>query len=176
MPQPALHPMPDNRATDSAAHNESHFGTGQRPRQRHNIGRTIASQMHDNTAARCPATPLHRCREIGTAGQSSGSGQQRQIPRSVRWSGRQFSTTFAAPGSDDRSPSPCTHAQPEPVGSRATAVVRLKRALALAHGCRSPRCWCSVLECRVAVRRGLQKHENARRWAGDKVSLGGQHR
>jgi hypothetical protein len=60
-------------------------------------------------------------------------------------SGRQLATALAATRSDDGPPGTAAHAQPEPVGPRTATVVRLKRALALGHGCRSPgaRCWSS---------------------------------
>ncbi len=53
-------------------------------------------------------------------------------------SGRQLAATLEAPRSDDGAPGTGAHPQPEPVGPRAATVVRLERALALGHGCRSP--------------------------------------
>jgi hypothetical protein len=66
-------------------------------------------------------------------------------------SGRQFSATLAAPSRENGPPGAGTHAQPEPVGPGAATVVRLKRTLALGHGCRSPGAWCLVLLCRIAA-------------------------
>ncbi len=53
-------------------------------------------------------------------------------------SGRQFAAALAASRGDDGAPRPGAHAQPEPVSPRTATVVRLERALALGHGCRSP--------------------------------------
>jgi hypothetical protein len=74
-----------------------------------------------------------------------------KYPPNANASGRQLSATLAAPGREDGPTSAGAHAQPEPVGSRATTVVRLERTLALGHGCRSPGAGCSVLDCGVAA-------------------------
>jgi len=75
-----------------------------------------------------------------------------RYPPNANDSGRQLSATLAAPGREDGSPGPGTHAQPEPVGPRAATVVRLERTLALGHGCRLP-----VLDARFSLRgRGHQ--------------------
>jgi len=53
-------------------------------------------------------------------------------------SGRQFGTAPATACGDDGAAGTGTHAQPKPMGPRPATIVRLERALALAHGCPSP--------------------------------------
>ncbi len=141
MAQPARHPVPDHGPTDCSTDHKSHFGTQigahRQVHRQWRIGGAGAGQVDDDGAASRPATPLHPRREVVAAGQSGGSGQQREISGRRR-SGRQFDATLATPGRQDRAPGAGTHAQPEPVGPRAATVVRLERTLALAHGCRSP--------------------------------------
>jgi hypothetical protein len=138
--QPALHAMPDHGTTDRPTDHEPH------PRRR--IGVTGGRHMHDDGAAGRPAAPLHRRREVLATVQAGGSRQQRRRGfASGRLSGRQFAATLAAPRSHDGAPGPGPHAQPEPMSPRAATVVRLERALALGHGCRSPGARCSVLIC-----------------------------
>jgi hypothetical protein len=110
--------------------------------------------MHDDGAAGRPAAPLHRRREVVATGQAGGSRQQRrEVSRAEECSGRQFAATFAAARRHDGAPGAGPHAQPEPMSPRAATVVRLERALALGHGCRSPGARCSVLICAGSQRR-----------------------
>ncbi len=137
MAQPALHPVPDHGTAHRATDHETH------PRRR--IGVAGPRQMHDYRAARRPAAPLHCRREVVATGQSGGSGQQRRRDPGAGDSGRQLAATLEAPRSHDGAPGTGAHPQPEPVSPRAATVVRLERALALGHGCRSPGTRCSVL-------------------------------
>ena len=110
--------------------------------------------MHDDGAAGRPAAPRHRRREVVATGQAGGSRQQRRgVSRAEECSGRQFAATLAAPRGHDGAPGAGPHAQPEPMSPRAATVVRLERALALGHGCRSPGARCSVLICAGSQRR-----------------------
>ena len=110
--------------------------------------------MHDDGAACRPAPPLHHRREVVATGQAGGSRQQRRgVSRAEECSGRQFAATLAAPRGHDGAPGAGPHAQPEPMSPRAATVVRLERALALGHGCRSPGARCSVLICAGSQRR-----------------------
>jgi hypothetical protein len=132
VPQSALHPVPDHRATDRATHHEADPRAGSTAAQRS----VDARHMHHNGPTRCSTAPPHRRRELIAAGQSTSSGQQWDRPANA--SGRQLGATLAPTGRNDRAAGAGTHAQPEPVGPRTATVVRLERALALAHGCRSP--------------------------------------
>lgn len=83
MPQPALYPVPDHGATDRATDHEAYSRTHHRRRDGITgtaAGRVHDDQVHDDAAARRPAAPPHRRREVLAAGQSAGSGQQREIP------------------------------------------------------------------------------------------------
>jgi hypothetical protein len=64
------------------------------------------------------------------AGSTVGSG--------AAGSGGELVATPATSRRDNGAAGAGPHAQPEPVGPRTTTVVRLERALALGHGCRSP--------------------------------------
>ena len=148
MPQPALHPVPDDGPADRPTDHESHFWTAHR---RQGIVGAGTGQVYDQGAASRPTALPHPRREVVAAGQSAGSGQQREIS-GRRKSGRQLDATLAAPRRHDRAPGAGTHAQPEPVGPRAATVIRLERTLALAHGCRSP-----GAVVRVAMGEGAQE-------------------
>jgi hypothetical protein len=69
MTQPALHPVPDHRAADATTDHETH------PRKC--IKGVGAAQVNHHRATGRPTTLPHRRRKVLTAGQSSGSGQQR---------------------------------------------------------------------------------------------------
>ena len=131
MAQPTLYPVPDHGAPHRATDHKTH------PRRR--LGIAGPGQVHDDRATRRPAAPLHCRREVVATGQSGGSGQQRSTDPRVGESGRQLTATLATPRSNDGAPGTGAHAQAEPVSPRAATVVRLERALALGHGCRSPR-------------------------------------
>jgi hypothetical protein len=171
MAQPTLHPVPDHGAPHRATDHKTH------PRRR--LGIAGPGQVHDDRATRRPAAPLHCRREVVATGQSGGSGQQRSTDPRVGESGRQLTATLATPRSDDGAPGTGAHAQAEPVSPRAATVVRLERALALGHGCRSPRCsWLGISllgrSCRDCGRSIIPCRH--RRYSVERVPPGAQHR
>ncbi len=107
--------------------------------------------------ARCTTTEPHAARRprftavakssrrVSRAAAGSNGGEIQERGTQADNSRRQLTATFEAPRSDDGAPGPGAHPQPEPVSPRAATVVRLERALALGHGCRSPGTRCSVL-------------------------------
>lgn len=81
-----------------------------------------------------PAVPPSRSPRGGSVEWTQAA---RKDPQQRRLGG-QLASTPAAARRDDRPPGPGAHTQPEAVGPGPTTVVRLERALALGHGCRSP--------------------------------------
>ncbi len=88
--------------------------------------------MDDHGAPAGPATTANRCGEVGATPQSLRRGQHDYLafrPDSAG-SGRQPVAALGAAGRDDGAAGAGTHAQPETVGLRTPAVVRLVGALA----------------------------------------------
>jgi hypothetical protein len=109
MAQPALHPVPDHRPTDRPTDHKSHFGTRRCTHRQWRVGIAGTSQMDDDGAASRPAAPLHSRREVVAAGQSGGSGQQREISgaRMLRPTTRCDPCGAGLPGSRARRGSAC---------------------------------------------------------------------
>ncbi len=125
VPQAPAYPVPHHRRTDGAAHDEAN------PRRLLDIP---DQQVADEHGPPRPAATGDGEAEIRPAAHPRGCGQHlvsRQRGR-LRESDADPATALAPPGGQDRTPGPGAHAQPEAVRLRATAVVRLKRALA--HG------------------------------------------
>ncbi len=133
MPQPPDHPVPHDRVTHGLAHDETRAGALAVP----------GEQMHDQTAASRADTAPHHGAELVTVSETSVRGKHAAPRRTrrrsrTRTSGGEPVAALTPTGGQNGPPCPRTHPQPEPVGPRASTVVRLEGALALAHGCRSP--------------------------------------
>jgi hypothetical protein len=122
--QPAANPVPDHRGSHRAAHDEADPGrlAGVVPDQ----------QMADEQRAAAAAALPDRGAEIVPVAHPRLCGQHRIAPPPwlrVR-SDADAGTALAPACGEHRAAGPGAHAQPEPVRLRATAIVRLERALA----------------------------------------------
>ncbi len=95
---------------------------------------TSGTESGTKTCITTSVRPARRPRRI-TAAKSSRWVSRAAAGNTARraGSGRQLLPALAPAGGQDRPAGPGPHAQPEAVGTRTTAVVRLKRTLALAH-------------------------------------------
>ena len=126
MTQPAAHLVAHHRVSHGLGHDEA--GACRR-----GVRRLLDVQMDDQSAATGSAATTERCGEVAALPQSLRRGQHdyQGIPdRSSVGSGRQLGPALDAAVGEDRAAGPGAHAQPETVGLRATAVVRLEGALA----------------------------------------------
>jgi hypothetical protein len=85
MSQSALHPVPDDGPTDRASDHKTHFG----PSEGHPRAGARLRHVHGEAAACRPAASLHRRREVLAAGQSGGSGEQREMSAKLQRAERQ---------------------------------------------------------------------------------------
>ena len=119
VPQSPGHPMPHHRVAHGLADHETGFRL---------VG--IDRMQHKAATPRSGAA-AHDCAELVTAPHTS-TGREHVVPPGV--SGGEPLAAPAATSGHDGAAGASPHAQPEPVGTRAAAVVRLEGALALAHG------------------------------------------
>ena len=152
MTQPAGDAVADHRVPDGLAHHKTRPG-----RRLQNVGghgRVRGERVDDEAAPACPGPATENHAEILTPPQTCGS-RQHGAPRSGR-SGGQRAAALATAGRQDGPAGAGPHAQAEPVGLRAAAVVRLEGALTLAHcfSCVS-RCPCSHQPGRITSPPGV---------------------
>src|SRR5579859_1262805 len=122
--QPPLDPVADDRGPDRAVHGEANPGR---------LGGAVAyQQVADQERPARPAAAPDRSAELGAAAHPGGSGQHLAPPPRGRKrpSDADSRTALAASRREHSAPGPGAHAQPEAVRLRATAIIRLKRALA----------------------------------------------
>ncbi len=170
MPQPSLHPVPDHRSTHRPTDHESHFGAQVQlhrgARCRWALVGAGTGQMHDHGATGSPTAPLHPRREVVAAGQSDGSGQQREIS--------------GGKGQADNSMRPLRRraariARPARVRMRNRNPWVLARRRLFGWNVRLPLLTAVVLPVLWCASPWARARKNARRWAGDGPSLGGRH-
>ena len=140
VPQLAPDPVADDRAADRLRHDE----TGPR------ASAPDAPHRSTSLGARSGARRPRRGRLAGRRGSRTVNSSRRRsrcpTASTVRSSGRQAGASLGATRGEDRATGPGAHAQPEAVGLRAPAVVRLVGALA--H-CEDLPCSCPRRDARI---------------------------
>jgi hypothetical protein len=126
MAKAALHAVADDGTADGLAHDETRTRRGSSLPRRVRVLFT-ASEMDDQERPASSASSAYRGREILAPPQPMLGGQH---VITCCGSGGQTGATLGTAGRKDRAAGTGTHAQPEPVGLGATAVVRLEGALA----------------------------------------------
>lgn len=132
MAQSPLHQVPHDGTADRLAHDETRTRRGSTlprcVRVRFTAGKTAAI-VHDEKRASGPAPPAYRgCKVL--APPQPIFGRQHVMDLGSGCSGRQTGATLATAGRENRAAGTGAHTQPEAVGLRAAAVVRLEGALA----------------------------------------------
>lgn len=132
MAQSALHQVADDGTADRLADDETRTRRGSTlprcVRVRVFAGEATAI-VHDKKRATRPASSAYRGREVLAPPQPM-LGRQHVMDLESGCSGRQAGATLATAGRENRAAGTGAHTQPEAVGLRAAAVVRLEGALA----------------------------------------------
>ena len=174
----AAHPIANHRAAHLAPDHETGAGTDEPTISRLDIARMVSTrvvavgvrkrEMNDEPRPSRPATQPHRGGEVGALAQP-GRGRKHGNSRFRATSGRKALTALPTASGEDGATGASAHAQPKAVGLCASAIVRLKRALA--HS-RAPREGPVRPGVRKAVRAAGQKELLRYGATGDTVKPG----